>query len=477
MFHHGSSRLNVMPRLLGLAFAAVLLSTPQAQAQNVGCEATYTDSFKDYIRPGWQDIADYPNNQQKFILASDPQPFRAMTQRSPYAEKINSTQWYGNIDRITEQIRTDRQASYYVPLIINGDLTEFGHGNERKAMQRKMKQANASRPGPLMLPGMGNHDYDQNVGDCGNNGCARDSVCDMLMWVKTLSPASFDYRWDNSKRTHRGSFAYSVDVGRVRVVQLHLEPTYTRYFETGGGFAHNKKARFSITSAMDWLERDLKTASERGQYVIVNLHKRSGWQDTAVRDDRFRKLLEQHKVVAVFAGHLHNQLGAAGTIGKVPVFQTGAMLAESYLRVTFDWSTYKMHVVPVALGRTPPATRVIDLERKPDSPVKVTLYANATFTGSRCEVTLKSPQSVNLNTQAACSFSPKSAKVSPLPAGQRLCFEKADGSRNRCFNGSLTRAFETANFDLQPQLPPGMQRTIRGYPMNGHVDRLVYSKP
>ena len=342
-------RITLLPTLFAMA---AFISAPLALAHSPGCEHTPTQSFHKLIKPGWDKVADYPNNRQKLIIASDPQPFRAMTQRSPYAERVDAKQWHANIDWVTERIRRARDASYYVPLIINGDLTDFGHRRERKLMQDKMLRARASQPGPLMFPGLGNHDYDQNVGDCANNGCARDSVCDMVMWGETLQPqANFDYRWDSRKRTHRGSLAYSVDVGRVRIVQLQMEPTYTRHFETGGGFAPNKKARFSITASMDWLERELHAAYLEKKYVIVNLHKRYHWRDDAVRDGRFRQLLERYKVVAVFAGHYHAQLGPMGSIGTVPVFQTGAMLAKSFLEVTFDWTHNTMHVASRYSGR------------------------------------------------------------------------------------------------------------------------------
>lgn len=287
-----------------------------------------------------------------------------MTQRNPHKEDgHNKSLWHSNLDAVTNAIRQDRRASYYVPLVINGDLTEYGHSTERRDTQRKMHQASANRPGPLILPGLGNHDYDQNVGNCSNNGCARDSVCDLVKWVNTLSPTPFDHRFDTSSNTHRGSLAYSVGVGRVHIVQLNLEPSYTRNFETGGLFAPGMKRRFAINSAMDWLERDLKYAQARGRHVIINLHKRNNWQDDSVRDGRFAKLLEQYNVVAVFAGHYHGSIGKVATIGKVPVFQTGAMLSKSYLRVTFDWSTYKMWVTPVTLGSSPPPGTIVSLKR------------------------------------------------------------------------------------------------------------------
>ena len=362
-----------------------------------GCGATASENFESYIAPGWQQASP---RLQKIMIASDPQPFRAMINRNPYQEEVNETRWKRLFSESwTGLFRLQRQGDYHVPLLVNGDMTDYGHGGERKAMREAMKKM-GFKDGPLMLPGLGNHDYDQNVEKCSNNGCARDAVCDHIEWVTAIknksSGVNFDYQWLSSSNTHRGSLAYSVDVGKIHIVQLNTEPTYHVKFETGGFPNGNPKTRFDITSSMDWLERDLRDASARGQYTIINMHRWS-WMDPGL--PRFTKLAEDNKVVAVFLGHVHRQLGYVWKIGKIPVFQDGALLARSFLNVLFYWDTKVMQVNAFAdfndvgewkynmdtLGDPPPPP-----PPPPEKLSTITLYPRKNFQGEPCTFTMES---------------------------------------------------------------------------------------
>ncbi|MGH1351416.1 MAG: hypothetical protein ACRBBN_11500 [Methyloligellaceae bacterium] len=63
--------------------------------------------------------------------------------------------------------------------------------------------------------------------------------------------------------------------------------------------------------------------------------------NTAADYTRFLKILDKHpKVVAVFAGHLHDRIGrstdlTSGAGKKVPVYFTGAAEYNHYLKVTY----------------------------------------------------------------------------------------------------------------------------------------------
>lgn len=217
--------------------------------------------------------------------------------------------------------------------------------------------------GPLLLPGLGNHDYDNNVDDCGNNGCARDAVCDHIAWVQAMQPVNaFDYRYEND--THEGSLSYSVTVGRVRIIQLNNEPTYERQWSTGGGWSLKPKRHFNITRSLEWLKGQLEDATARGEVVIVNMHISESWTDPGLRHRDVPKLLEAHGVAAVFSGHTHWNVGNYHAFGNVPHFKAGALNAGTYLRLTFDWDAQQLQVDEVSMDGHFDGSTVIDLNRR-----------------------------------------------------------------------------------------------------------------
>lgn len=316
-----------------------------------GCEVTWkdTDDFSSYIRPGWQSASP---TQQKLLIISDTQPFRVKP-ASGGNEIIHPGRWRVVTNAMADILREERAGARYVPLILNGDITEYGHGNEREAFREFIKRTltvKAGTPGgPLFFPGLGNHDYSNNLGSCANNGCARDAVCDNIIWTRAIEQQTIGMNFDHAyvKSVHKGSLSYSFDVGKVHVVQLHNEPTYTATFETGGSFwSPGDKRRFEITSSLAWLKKDLAAAKARGQYTIINMHKPSDWKDNTVYRAEFKQMINDNGVVAVFAGHYHSSLGKKNysAFGKVPVFLSGAVMHNNYLRVMFDWRASSMRV-------------------------------------------------------------------------------------------------------------------------------------
>ncbi|MDH0304821.1 MULTISPECIES: metallophosphoesterase [unclassified Pseudomonas] len=347
---------------LALALFVVLASAPwRADAAVAGCESTTTDRYQDYYRPGWNELADYPDGRQKMIIASDPQAFRHMRQRvSEYLEDIEPAGWYRTAS-VYRAIARERDEPYHVPVVINGDITEYGHGNERAAVQSMLRKMAVGVGGPLMLPGLGNHDYKNNVDDCANNGCARDAVCDHIAWVQAMQPVNaFDYSFEND--THHGSLSYSVTVGRVRIIQLNHEPTYERQWSTGGGFSMRQKRHFSITRSVGWLEGQLQEAASNGETVIVNMHDSEDWSDEWMRYREFPALLEAYGVAAVFSGHTHWYVGRDyDGFASVPNFKSGALNAGTYLRLTFDWPARQLLVDEVSMDGHFDQTHVVEL--------------------------------------------------------------------------------------------------------------------
>lgn len=433
-----------------------------------GCPATDTEDFAGYISGDWQ--TPVPGKLQKILIASDPQPFRAMFTRQPWREDADESKWKSNLSAAyMSGLALQRQGDAYVPFIINGDMTEFGHGNERQALRERLKQAPSGKRGPLMLPGLGNHDYANNVGRCANNGCVRDAVCDHITWVKAIQAKSrgvnFDYTYQN--KTHSGSLAYSFDIGKVHIVQLNQEPTYTVEFQSGVADKHD----FKISSSMPWLAADLRSAKARGQITLVNLHQRAGWKSDSVRDGEFKNLLEANGVVAVFAGHYHDQVGRAGSIGKIPVFQSGALMARSYLALYFDWHENIMHVKNIvdSVDAGEEFVRIGPAPEPPGGSLRVTLYAQGNMQGSACNMDItpgaekqwidkKCPQQANNQFM--------SMKVSGyVPSMGSLCLHGM--GTQRCYFGNYSGDFSIPQFKTLNDLPPGLKRKGWGFAAEG----------
>ncbi|MCE7764502.1 hypothetical protein GQL56_17805 [Pseudomonas putida] len=428
-----------------------------------GCSSTGTENFANYIRPGWELANEHNAKEQRFVIASDPQPFRVMVTRNPYSEKVDEDRWKTKAGMFFDLMSAvGRQVGdSYVPLIVNGDMTDYGHGNEREVMRTYMKKA-ATADGPLMFPGLGNHDYDNNVGDCGNNGCARDAVCDHLTWVKTLSASvpggfNFDYAWDASEHTHSGSFSYSFNVGKVHVVQLNNEPTYTRSFSTGWP----TKTYFEVRNSWAWLEADLRAAREKNLFTIVNMHKNGDWQEEPLRRTKFKDLIEKYGVVSVFAGHYHSLLGSDPNIGRVPAFQTGAMLAQSYLTVLFDWQANVLRVNALA------DHNVVESRNIP-LPTRVMLK------DVNCEVRTELDQRTAADAFCSSASSAKGADVQKYVRGSSLCFESSDGAASRCYSSLTKDDFTIPDFDDSSSVDKEVEVIATGGPLKGKLANVIH---
>jgi len=309
-----------------------------------GCLHTQTTSYKAHLTAGWN------NSLQWFVAASDPQFPRTIDDQGK--ESLNYGASKSRLGTIFDDIASFRQSvSSPVTVMINGDLTDFGHGDERAITQELFKRLGPTKGAPLFMPGLGNHDYGNNVNDCANNGCARDSVCDVLSWTRDLNPHYWDYHF--SDPDHYGSYGYAIDIGpRATFVQLNDSPTYHTKFETG--VLGLNKAKFTVIPSLRWLEGVLRDAYARNRYVFINMHRRGGWPVAGT--DRFKRLIEGYGVQAVFAGHLHKELGLAkdtqANFGSVPVFQSGSLLNMNYLIMEFRPDLQRYTIYKVARGKT-----------------------------------------------------------------------------------------------------------------------------
>ncbi len=223
-----------------------------------------------------------------------------------------------------------------IPVYVNGDITAYGHGSQISFMQRRFEEYFNNK----VYLGLGNHDYENNVGKCANNGCARDSVLNHLKMTRNLiANGNIDVNSSTSggkfRESYEGSLAHSEWHNNLHVVQTNNSPVYTTKFETG--VAYLDKKRFHITPSLNFIDSKMAFASTWGKVNILVTHKPNSWKNFSAADaDAFRAMMKKHKVAAVFAGHFHSGHGNyhnPNYFGDTPVFLSGSASYETYLVV------------------------------------------------------------------------------------------------------------------------------------------------
>jgi hypothetical protein len=232
-----------------------------------------------------------------------------------------------SINKLSDE--SNQTASKFAFTVINGDLTAYFHPDQHTEFRAIYDRGFPwAYPMALKTPvylGLGNHDYQNNLSDCNsfstdNNRCAKNAInlirgSVFLDYVKNMPS-------DTLESYDAGSLAYSWNKGPYHFVQLHNEPDY-------------EIPKLGISKSVDWLEKDLARATQRGQTIIVNMHK------PPAADSSLARILGAHSVAAIFAGHLHSSSGKFSnlktTTGQlVPVFLSGSADEHSFLRVDFQ---------------------------------------------------------------------------------------------------------------------------------------------
>lgn len=275
------------------------------------------------------------------VFASDPQyPWTDKTDTDePEADNVYEVRakWFieAQFASISE-FRNNMGGLAQVPLMINGDMTHFGHGWQRAYLNTALKR----HFGDDYLYGLGNHDYENNVDDCFSNNCAAGSIVEFKEHHEKKVD-NFDLKisgWFLDK-LYTGSLAYSKNVGEVHLVQLNNEPTYTRHIADP-----LNPTTFAITDALDWLEYDLSVARTQGYAIILNMHKPYNWGDDPKQYQRFVDMIKKYQVTAIFGGHFHFDGGEMRRVGDVPVFVSGSASQQTYLTATFSEDRKQLHV-------------------------------------------------------------------------------------------------------------------------------------
>jgi hypothetical protein len=248
-------------------------------------------------------------------------------------------------------------------LIINGDLTAFGHEEEMDKYCSLLGNL-----GDLQYyPGLGNHDYYNNVDDSFNNNCASRMVNWMYDWLRarpdTVSydfTESSDYEFPTLCKDYSGSLSYSFNIHNVHVIQLQNYLGYTREWWSWNA-AGARKDNYYIRSGLNWLLNDLAQARNRGDIIIVNVHD----FEEAAKSSEFIDALKTYGVTLVFSGHIHCDCGLYKIIGtgqnKTYVFRSGSSSYQDYLVVEVDSQNQKVSIRKRVSTTTSDATLEDDL--------------------------------------------------------------------------------------------------------------------
>ncbi|OUC04085.1 hypothetical protein BK784_00015 [Bacillus thuringiensis serovar medellin] len=239
-------------------------------------------------------------------------------------------QQYSNINMYTDTVQN-------ASVLINGDMTAFGHDDIFNPEWRKIKEFLGFLKRPYYF-GLGNHDIQNNFNNCANNGCFKNSLENLISHVQgyRLPSSQFDYRtepggthWGFPVTRHLGSFAYTVNFGSICSIQLQNFPTTNAMAEP----TITNPNEFHIFENLNWFEDQLRLARQNRKTIIVNVHKPDDWAGGP--STRFKNLLQQYNVAAVFCGHYHTTYGevkwAWNYFDSIPVFLSGGASQRTYL--------------------------------------------------------------------------------------------------------------------------------------------------
>ncbi|WP_311886344.1 MULTISPECIES: metallophosphoesterase [unclassified Pseudomonas] len=297
-------------------------------------------------------------NPNHLIFASDPQyPWTDKTDSGEdESQSVKEERSRTLIERQFSDIASFRKnfstSPEHIPIMINGDVTAYGHGWQRSWLRPVLNKYF----GDHVFYGLGNHDYEKN--DCFSESCAAGSITDFEEHHRDkVQNLDLTVTGTAVNRLYSGSLAYSRDVGDVHLVQLHNEPTYSVRISH-----FLNPTTFDIKNSLDWLEEDLKAARKKGQIIILNMHKPSRWQGSDEQVKRFTKIIEDYNVTAVFAGHLHTRAGrfwSADNFGSVPVYLSGAASQQTYLIASFSKDRKTLDISKVENNNWP-SRRVVE---------------------------------------------------------------------------------------------------------------------
>lgn len=287
-----------------------------------------------------------------FVITSDPQyPWTLNTDlgisESDSDKKANSEALIRDQYTSINNYVSDSKSRAVV--LVNGDLTAFGHGSERSKIAELLNTLNS----PWRW-GLGNHDIQNNYLDTANNGAATDM---MRMFIEhynslTLENKSWDVAIVNGSNhvDYTGSFNYSWDEGDFHFMQLNNFPGMTGYdFNKTIITTDKRKVYMRWDSNLTWIKKSLAGAINRGKFVIINVHKPDQWPTEAL--NAMKNIFSEYKnhIKAIFSGHYHGRCGYQANYtqtmgGNIPVFLSGSASRRTYLIMETDPAGLNIHI-------------------------------------------------------------------------------------------------------------------------------------
>ena len=268
--------------------------------------------------------------------------------------KLNSEsqiiEQYFSMNTLAQERVTTSSPFPVLGVLINGDLTAFGHDWQLEKYQSMLATLDLK-----YYPALGNHDYMNNVDDCTDNNCAIRMTKYMSEWLKSNNAIlNYDftersyYKFPELRTDYSGSLAYSFNLGKVHFVQLQNFPSYTDEWN-GWNFSSARRDFFFIKPSFYWLRNDLALARNRGDVIIVSLH---DYHENFIEPglSEFNGIMKTYGVSAVFAGHIHEDCRLCGTItdSTIPYFRSGAASYQDYLVADIDTTAKRMTVRKMA---------------------------------------------------------------------------------------------------------------------------------
>lgn len=310
--------------------------------------------------PWWQQSPPACNGSDACVREQGLRTNREQVAAMNAIERLNSGKW----PTAGLSIGGGRPISRPVGVVINGDLTAYFHPDQVDLFEELYNNKQSLKL-PLFL-GLGNHDDANNNPATGgkDQGCWWSRDPDRLVrgvygcshaalgFARSMVacnkvpafPAALVQSFDN------GSAAYSWNIGRWHFVQLHNRPDH-------------EESHIGLTTSFAWLKKDVQAATAAGRNIVLNMH---DYGEHMKQDDkRFLDAIASAHVVAIFAGHIHQQSGYVGDVpdGRgIPVFRSGASEHQTFLLAEFDMGHINVASVS-SKGGTPSLAAPADASR------------------------------------------------------------------------------------------------------------------
>mmetsp|Transcript_23398 Transcript_23398/g.47354 ORF Transcript_23398/g.47354 Transcript_23398/m.47354 type:complete len:820 (-) Transcript_23398:48-2507(-) len=203
----------------------------------------------------------------------------------------NTTRKYDENNFGEKENNKDSDSPVPNTLVMNGDLTAYFHPYEKRAYESIYDDIIGLKS---YFPSLGNHDIEHMSGAMfGGDQWAGPPNCNIEHAIGYFKGGFCgkipNFNPNRIIRYDASSLAYSWEEGRFHFVHTHYYPAY-------------EMASMKYRSSLEWLENDLKLASEAGLKTILFVH--------AVQylNPAMERIILGKDVIAIFAGHTHRCL-------------------------------------------------------------------------------------------------------------------------------------------------------------------------